>query len=90
MSGLVFSLGKMVMTATVSELAEREGIDLLLLLSRHAKCDWGDLDKDDRAANDEAIGKRLRILSAYKVGNHKIWIITEADRSSTCILLPDD
>ena len=85
-----FSLGQVVVTPNCLQVAEEEKIALIRLLARHAACDWGDLCKEDKQANDEAIGKTLRILSAYKVGNRKIWIITEADRSSTCIMLPED
>jgi len=61
-----------------------------LSLIRHLKCDWGDLDEHDKQANDLAIKNNLRILSSYN--NHyfcRIWIITEADRSTTTILLPE-
>ena len=51
--------------------------------------DWGDLNAADRAANDRALQSGERIISAYRLGNdQKIWIITEADRSATTIVLP--
>jgi hypothetical protein len=60
-------------------------------LHRHVVCDWGDLDEHDRAVNDRSVKKRLRLLSAYHLWDGtKIWIITEADRSSTTILLPSE
>ena len=52
--------------------------------------DWGDLDEDDKKENEFSVLRHLRILSAYKIGNEKLWIITEADRSITTILLPDE
>lgn len=60
-------------------------------LDRHSFCDWGNLDEEDKHANDVALDTGGRILSAYltKAGD-KLWIITEADRSSTCILLPEE
>jgi hypothetical protein len=87
---VIFDLGQTVATRTVSILAEQENLNLIHLLSRHSKGDWGDLCDEDKKANDYAIGKQLRIFSSYKLGPHKIWIITEADRSSTCIMLPED
>jgi hypothetical protein len=60
-------------------------------LSRHVQGDWGDLGDEDKEANDRSVEDGSRILSAYhlKTGT-KIWVITEADRSSTCLLLPDE
>lgn len=57
----------------------------------HARGDWGELDAEDRAANDRALKDGTRLLSAYhtKAGT-KFWIITEADRSSTTALLPSE
>jgi len=64
--------------------------ELLASLARHARCDWGELSEEDRKENDFAVSRRLRILSAYRAGGVKYWIITEADRSATTILLPDE
>jgi hypothetical protein len=61
------------------------------LLRRHVSGDWGDLDDDDRRANAEALETGARILSAYvTVLGERLWIITEADRSLTTILRPDE
>jgi len=65
-------------------------------LYRHSHGDWGDLDEEDKQSNDQALKAGLRLLSAYnderfpKHGVSVIWIITEADRSSTTILFPDE
>ena len=60
-------------------------------IDRHVTGDWGELDGEDRRANDDALLHGDRLLSAYRtLKGEKIWIITEADRSSTCILLPDE
>jgi hypothetical protein len=60
-------------------------------LDRHASGDWGELDEHDRKANEYAVENGLRVLSAYTLSSgERIWIITEADRSSTCILLPEE
>lgn len=61
-------------------------------LKRHAAGDWGDeLCQEDRNANDEALRDGLRLLSSYKTAAEtKFWIITEADRSATTLLLPEE
>ena len=65
-------------------------------LNRHVKRDWGDVDDEDKETNDQALKERTRLLSAYnddrfpKNGVAPIWIITEADRSATTILFPDE
>jgi len=60
-------------------------------LARHGKGDWGILSKEDKQANDLALKDGSRLLSAYEAdGLPKIWIITEADRSLTTILFPDE
>jgi hypothetical protein len=60
-------------------------------LRQHARGDWGDLDDEDRRANDQSLGNGTRLLSAYRSkAGVKFWIITEADRSATTVLLPDE
>jgi len=60
-------------------------------LRRHLTGDWGDVDREDWAANDRAVQDGTRVLSAYALPDGtKIWIITEADRAATTILLPDE
>jgi hypothetical protein len=60
-------------------------------LARHQSGDWGELSKADWAANHQAARQGLRVLSAYASGDgNKFWIITEADRSSTLVLLTDE
>jgi hypothetical protein len=86
----LFEMGQVVATPGALQFCEARKISPLLLLGRHIAGDWGDLDSDDVAANVRAIQHDLRILSSYKFGSGKVWIITEADRSSTCMLLPDE
>ena len=84
-----FALGQIV--ATPNALARLTQDDILRGLQRHAAGDWGDLDKDDREENDLSLQKGFRLLSVYHAANGtKFWIITEAARNSTCILLPED
>lgn len=60
-------------------------------LHRHREGDWGDLGKDDKETNDEALEKGGRLFSAFHTrAGVKLWVITEANRVSTCILLPDE
>ena len=62
----------------------------LSLLSRHCSGDWGELDHQDRRENERSIKNGWRIVSSYPAGEKKVWIITEADRSVTTILLPEE
>ena len=66
-------------------------------LARHAQCDWGDLSAEDAKLNVHAVAHedqpdlRTRVLSAYRTNlGERLWIITEADRSVTTVLLPED
>ena len=69
---------------------EQAGMGALPLLAPHQSGDWGQVDAEDWKANEEAIEYGWRLLSVYEVGNAKVWIITEADRSATTILLPEE
>ena len=86
----LFALGRVVATQNVLQFAKQYRIDLFSLLVRHHHGDWGTLSKDDREANQQALIDGLRILSSYAFQQDKVWIITEADRSITTILLPED
>ena len=67
------------------------GEDPLDLIRRHVTGDWSELDEHDQAENRFSVGRDLRILSAYTLSTGvKVWIITEADRSATTILLPSE
>jgi spore germination protein YaaH len=60
-------------------------------LQRHQAGDWGDLGEEDWKENDRAVQARMRLLSSYRSdGGVPFWIITEADRSATTLLLPDE
>lgn len=86
-----FPLGQVVTTPGAKDALIAIGKDPTELLDRHASGDWGDLSPDDKAANDVALVDGSRILSAYNVTpDLTVWIITEADRSSTCFLLPEE
>ena len=83
-------LGKIVATPGALETLTDAGEDPLRYLARHASGDWGDLDTHDRRENERSFKHGWRVLSSYPVGGHTLWIITEADRSVTTILLPEE
>ncbi len=84
------SLGRVLATPGALRVLSEAGEDPLRLLARHASGDWGDLDAHDRRENRRSLKNGWRILSSYPVGEEKVWVITEADRSCTTILLPSE
>lgn len=87
----MFNLGQLVATPGALEALERNQQMPAEFLKRHVNHDWGDLDDDDKQENDFSVTNGFRILSAYALKDGtRIWIITEADRSSTTILLPSE
>lgn len=90
-----FPLGQLVMTrGVIDRVASGDSHFIRFALDslrRHANCDWGDMSDEDKKENDFSLDKYLRIFSAYEVPElPKIWIITEADRSVTTILFPEE
>ncbi len=85
-----FSLGQVVATPNALKFLNTAPIDIAVLLARHQSGDCGDMSPDDILANLDAILRGGRVFSSYDVSTEKIWIITEADRSVTTILLPSD
>jgi len=84
-----FALGQTVITPNAMEQLNPE--DVLSCLGRHACCDWGECGQEDADENDLSLREGFRLLSVYHDRNKiKFWIITEADRSATTILLPED
>ena len=83
-----FQLGQVVITPNALEKLKSD--DILNSLNRHLLGDWGELDAEDRQTNDEALQSGDRLLSAYRSGQTKFWIITEASREVTTVLLPED
>ena len=86
----LFKLGAIVATPGALQFCEEHSIDPLALVGRHFGGDFGDLDAGDVAANVHGIKHDLRDFSSYQFKQGKVWIITEADRSSTCLLLPSE
>ena len=91
-----FSLGRIMATPAAIQALQESGQTPDFFLSRHATCDWGDVDAEDWRLNDQALLDGSRILSSYcTLKGKKLWIITEAvddggQRAATTILLPSD
>jgi len=87
----LFPLGRLTATPAALAALRDTGGDIGGLLWQHSHGDWGVLGGEDWDANDVAVKTGGRILSSYSLKDgEKVWVITEADRSSTCVLLPDD
>lgn len=89
MSVAKFPLGQVYATrGIINSISRQEMTDALI---RHSSGDWGDLDPEDKQANDDALEYGGRLFSAYTSSDGiRFWIITEADRSYTTVLLPDE
>ena len=84
-----FDVGRILMTRGAADTLHQK--DVLDAFARHIDGDWGDVCEQDWNANQDALEFGMRILSSYVDRNNtKFWIITEADRSATTILLPDE
>ena len=84
-----FRLGKIV--STLNALARLTQEDILLAIGRHQAGDWGDVSEHDRAANQRALIEGTRLWSVYHAASgRKFWLITEANRASTVVLMPED
>lgn len=87
----LFPLGQVVATPGALEALRIANQSHNEFLDKHVTGDWGECCDDDKRANELALEEETRIFSVYRTARgEKIWIITEADRSSTCILLPDE
>ena len=91
-----FVLGRLLITPGALEALERAGQSAIEFLQHHVRGDWGEVDQEDRQANDQALIDGTRILSAHRTSlGEKFWIITEAaneagQRAATTILLPSE
>jgi hypothetical protein len=86
--GSRFPLGQVVITANAAQ--HLDTIAVREALRRHAAGDWGDLPPEDACENEVSLKEGFRLLSAYGNGQRRFWVITEADRSVTTILMPED
>ena len=86
-----FPLGQLVATPGALEALKEAEVSFLPYIRRHLEGDWGDISPEDAAENELSLEQGFRLLSAYNLpGSDRIWIITEADRSATTILLPEE
>lgn len=85
-----FPLGDIYATSAVIRWVSSQGLTLYPWIRRHHCGDWGDLDKEDKQANEDALAHGGRIFSSYLTGDRKIYAITEADRSMTTILFAEE
>lgn len=93
----LFPIGQVVATPAALKTTESAGVAVFDLLVRHGTGDWGDVCADDAKENDQAVLHGNRILSAYTVVQGgsppekcRIWLLTEADRTMTTVLLPEE
>ena len=88
---MLLKLGKTLTTPPALRLLEEHGKSPAEFLDRHVAGDWGDVGREDDLENFRSVKEGTRILSAYRVAEDaRIWVITEADRSATTILLPEE
>lgn len=91
-----FELGTVMATPGARDLIHHGRVDHRALLRRHVRGDWGEVPPEDAEENEFSVREGFRIISSYPVGGEagepdgKVWVITEADRSATTFLLPDE
>lgn len=92
MRGQRFDHGQLSATPGALDALENEGENILAYFIRHLTGDWGDVPPEDRQENELSIREGYRIMSAYTLPKTqvKIWVIAEADRSATTVLLPEE
>jgi hypothetical protein len=89
--GARFALGQTFITPGAQDALEMAGQTAIQFLRRHMSCDWGELSEDDVRENELSLKEGFRLLSNYRTEKgQQLWIITEADRSATTILLPSE
>jgi len=87
----LFPAGQIVATPGALALLERTNKTPIEFLSRHLRGDWGDLCPEDKTDNELSLKHGFRLMSSYRVtGNENLWVITEADRAITTLLLPSE
>jgi len=89
----LFPLGFTHITPAALDLLAAAGVAPAALLARHVAGDWGEVPPEDARENAVSLRAGFRLVSSYPVGDDpaaRVWIITEADRSSTVLLLPDE
>ena len=90
MSAILFKLGETVLTPGAQDLLDENCQSAREYLLRHGQGDWGDMSDEDKAINERALIEGNRLISQYWVGVERLHVITEADRSVTTLLLPEE
>ena len=86
-----YALGRIIATPGALEALEKNNQSPAEFLQRHVRCDWGDVCEEDAELNNQALIDGSRLLSSYCLQDGtKLWVITEADRRSSCCLLPSE
>lgn len=83
-----FPLGQIVITENAAQHLDTVAVNEAL--RRHVSGDWGDVPPEDSCENEYSLQHGFRLLSAYGTGNRRFWLVTEADRSATTIMMPSD
>ncbi|WP_265947786.1 hypothetical protein [Dechloromonas sp. A34] len=93
----LFPLGEIAVTPCAYDLMKNFNLNWIWFIARHQTGDWGDISNDDQRVNHQSVSNGSRILSAYDVApvdemntHRQLWVLTEADRSFTTILLPEE
>ena len=87
----LFDLGQLVATPGALTVLEKTGQNPMEFLSRHVTGDWGEIPEEDKQENQFSLEKGFRLLSSYRTAaGDRLWVITEANRSHTTLLLPDE
>jgi hypothetical protein len=87
----LFDLGQLVATPGALAALEKTGQSPMEFLSRHVTGDWGDIPDEDRKENQYSLEHDFRLLSSYRTNaDEVVWVITEANRSHTTLLLPNE
>lgn len=86
-----FPLGQLLITPGALAMLDALSLSPLAFVQRHVSGEWGDLCEEDKQANASALHYGSRLLSSYEIApNYKLWIITEANRMATTLLLPEE
>ncbi len=84
----LFRLGQIVATPGVLNLLNQHSVSAWPYIERHVSGDWGCVPPEDARENELSVQNGFRVLSAYDIAGQRVWIITEADRSATTLLMP--
>lgn len=85
-----FDVGGLALTPGAWRKMQQVGVDVIELIGRHQGGDWSEMEMEDVQENEYSLANNLRVFSSYTYQDVKFWVITEADRSQTTILLPSE